>query len=359
MSRPSLRRQRKAKKREQRKQAQKHELHYPSINLLNSDAPYNYVEALRRGLETFKFGDKVLFPKKLRRILQLQRSLGLVGALQEVCSVPLTAWSDEDPFLSLLLRDITNSIGQSIIRQVPLVSEFSPTTVFEVVPDLPDARSWSVKLSSLSYTKTSKGKIYHPNTDCNVLVRGVEKKIAYTSHAIDRISERSIPAYRSYGAMTDAHALFQRCTYFESVTIKNKDRTDSLGLSIFFPVAVHQVEMLRALFGKDPVVGKHYYWRVGYLPLAITDDYWVAKTLLLPGFRGTPEWIAVCRSNIPKDERQDILKKAQDVNIPVSIVQRFHSLGVPQVIETDKALFKLRPDEASSAEFDVYRKRAV
>lgn len=63
--------------------------------------------------------------------------------------------------------------------------------------------------------------------------------------------------------------------------------------------------------GYDPANGKPYY-RVGYCPVALDGELAVATSFLPPGFKKTPEFEAICRSNLPFAEKKRLKDMATD-----------------------------------------------
>jgi DNA-directed RNA polymerase sigma subunit (sigma70/sigma32) len=90
-----------------------------------------------------------------------------------------------------------------------------------------------------------------------------------------------------------------------------------------------------------------YYYRVGYCPVDFYGEFAMARTLLVPGMRQTPERRLIESSGLPVNEIRRMeeqvekqlsmkaLVDAQDVNL----VKWFHDNGVPQVVQFDRKVF--------------------
>ena len=88
------------------------------------------------------------------------------------------------------------------------------------------------------------------------------------------------------------------------------------------------------------------YFRVGYCPILIEGNFAIAKTLLYPGYKKTPEYGCLMSSSLAESQKAEMLVKAtkQDVaslreTNDFSCVQWFHNNGVPQVIQTREEIF--------------------
>jgi hypothetical protein len=95
----------------------------------------------------------------------------------------------------------------------------------------------------------------------------------------------------------------------------------------------------------DPARGPCYY-RVGYCPSVIEGDFIKAKTLLLPGFSSTPEHSAVRASSLTRQEKEQMLRKAEHLDAislyesgDFSLIKWYHDHGVPQVVQMQQTVF--------------------
>ena len=354
MGQLSSRRQRKLKSRQQKdKQAardRKARDKYPQITFANENAPKIYRDTLKEALRTFSFGDKTLFSKDLRRLFRIQHDQSLRYAFKNVLHVSHDEWEDAgEAFAPSITGNyfawLTQAIGAAILRRAPSLVSYSPATAFFVQPEGPHGRDWAIQFSSLRNYSTDKGKLYYSTKEHEAVVRNVRKRVAFTSHVLRRICERVFKGYKTYRGMADAHAFFQCLSYFKSVVLRHKDGRISLALAIYYPCTKisSMWPLLVETLGDDLNTASNHYWLLGYLPLVFTDDFWVAKTLLLPGYRGTPEHIAVLDSSLPHRDGESLLDALSLSTPPVRALQWFQTHGVPQILETQKMLFDVAP----------------
>jgi hypothetical protein len=81
-----------------------------------------------------------------------------------------------------------------------------------------------------------------------------------------------------------------------------------------------------------------YVYRVGYAPLVEDGDFAVAKTVLAPGFSGTPEYHALSRASFDLGVKERLLARCAQQSYAMLCTTRdfdllrwFHTHGVPQV----------------------------
>lgn len=89
----------------------------------------------------------------------------------------------------------------------------------------------------------------------------------------------------------------------------------------------------------DP--NKKYYYKVGYCPIAISNNFASIKTLLIPGMKGTPEYIKMKESNLEFSDQKNFGKLAgsilkNEISVDSSdwdALKWYHTNGIPQVVE--------------------------
>src|SRR5262245_36402445 len=81
-----------------------------------------------------------------------------------------------------------------------------------------------------------------------------------------------------------------------------------------------------------------YVYRVGYCPLAEGGDFYVAKTVLAPGFSGTPEYQALRAVSFDPGVKERMLERCAEQAYAMlcqardfGLLRWFHRHGVPQV----------------------------
>jgi hypothetical protein len=89
-----------------------------------------------------------------------------------------------------------------------------------------------------------------------------------------------------------------------------------------------------------------YGYRVGYCPVVEEGDFFLAKTLLVPGYVGTPEYGLLLKASFEKGVKEAMLARCEHHSYNTtcatqdfSLLRWFHTHGVPQVIATSQPLF--------------------
>jgi hypothetical protein len=195
--------------------------------------------------------------------------------------------------------------------------------------------------ASLAVATSTHGQpFYYAPTRPTVLVQGQGRRpVAFTPHAITRMHERLYPADRR-----DAHRPLT-CTFglvaypypYEGVELYGGQP----GLAMFAPghpeaFSGHYVEQI-----VGPVADvTAYRYRFGYCPLTQEGDFWVAKTLLPPGFRGTPEYGRLLRTSLAPGVKERLLAACEALTVAslvegahdFTLLRWFHRHGHPQVV---------------------------
>jgi hypothetical protein len=126
-----------------------------------------------------------------------------------------------------------------------------------------------------------------------------------------------------------------------------------IGFSIFDECKEHipTWRYVTEVLGDDAPADKRYFYRLGYCPAVVSGNLLVAKTLLLPGMKGTPErdWYMKHVAKTPSARRkfhEDVLRLTGSKPCTTgdfSLIKQFHDAGIPQVISPES-----KPPTASS-----------
>ncbi len=88
------------------------------------------------------------------------------------------------------------------------------------------------------------------------------------------------------------------------------------------------------------------YYRVGYCPAEVHGDFVKAKTLLFPGFKGTPEYGLILNSNLPQEQKAKMMADAYNLDAThlyesqdFSLIKWFHDNGQWQVVQMMHTVF--------------------
>ncbi|WP_145944183.1 hypothetical protein [Fuerstiella marisgermanici] len=209
------------------------------------------------------------------------------------------------------------------------------------VAALLDGRNVVLHFRALRRQPSPNGTIYFSKHCPTVNVDGKLAIVGFTRHAIERICERIVPRWQSYAGLADAFAFFEQCLKFERCDL----HSGHLAFTFFgqFPIGEAIVDQIIDRKNEDI---NNFYLRIGYCPAVLEGGFIKAKTLLLPGYYGTPECSAIHRSGLPWHERKRLLRGAGDLDIAKIksasdcwLFKWFHDHGVPQVLQSETKLY--------------------
>ncbi len=202
------------------------------------------------------------------------------------------------------------------------------------------------RFGSLLHAKGSCGTVYYSRKKPTIEIDGQKRIVAFSKHAIEQTCNRIKPNRKTYAAVGDLFGFFSYCVYFEQVDLAG----GQIGFTFYDrcgkpPFCQHRY--IADVLGEENVVtgmGECYY-RVGYCPAIVEGSFIKAKTLLYPGFTGTPEYGAILRSSLGRQERQEMIEMAKHLNADClwqddfSQIKWYHDHGVPQVVQLRQPVF--------------------
>jgi hypothetical protein len=225
---------------------------------------------------------------------------------------------------------------------------------FSYVPSRSD-RQFTFRCVSLPRHVTPDGRLfYYSSKRHTVTIRGKTRIVAFSPHAIQRIAERLVRTSRSYGDLGDIFALVNHCQYFEPAQLYPQQDAFS-----FFEDCTRthfSAEYARQILDHlDPQT--KYAYRVGYCPVVEEGDFFVAKTVLVPGHVGTPEYGVLLKTSFANGVKEHMLERCKHHSYAMTVATKdfsllrwFHTHGVPQAITSHIPLF----DNLTSADPQRY-----
>jgi hypothetical protein len=238
------------------------------------------------------------------------------------------------------------TLGEVLFCRLPrqLLLSHLPYVCIDVTHGQPRADSVLVPFRTLQAAKGSGGTCYYSRRRPKLRAGGQELIVAFSRHAVERICDRTVRQWLTFRGSGDVFGFLDNCVYFE-------DCSDACGQPCFtfynlcMPGFVTHGYATGVLDELDP--GRAYYYRVGYCPAVVEAGFLKAKTLLIPGMRGTPEYEAVSRSSLPRHVRDRMLKDVERLTLAelsksgdYGLLRWFHTNGVPQVVPLDHQVFR-------------------
>lgn len=217
---------------------------------------------------------------------------------------------------------------------------------------LPVGGKCKVKFLSLRREKSRYGTIYYSHHRPKINIGNEEKIVGFSRHSIERIIDRSIYGIDSYIGYSEVTKLLFDNIYFELIEVDGKKLVTFYDDGFAWPdeeeCSINVIdELSKYILGNNYNEDEScsYYYRVGYMPLGISEKFATGITLLLPGMRGTPEYKLLQKSKIYKNDAGLIAKNLQ--NTPKlnqlwqsksnkEFLKFFHENGVKQIVKLDK-----------------------
>jgi hypothetical protein len=315
---------------------------FPEIRVDPGDAPPPLVAAVRAAVRRVRVehAERLLPPQ--RDFYRAARRCGF-GPAQAGLHVAAEKVGVRGTFaFSVCLMNL----GDALLASLPsgLLERYIPYHCIDLTFGYPTPNSILASFRALLTARTPGGTAYHSRRRPTVAVGDRRGIVAFTLHAIERICTRTVHDWRSFGGSGDVFAYLENCIYYEGIVagdgqplfaIYNSCRPGFAGFGI-----------AEAVLGDlDPA--RSYYYRVGYCPVAFTGPFALAKTLLSPGMRGTPEHAALARSGMPAAERRRLSRGEGGLTFrdlvlgeDYSALRWFHEHGVPQVVAMDREVFR-------------------
>lgn len=299
-----------------------------------------FVGTVKAALKKIDFEDRNLFDKHARTFFQVMKSTNFNESCADMKAVAQSFGIDVMPErYSLLIGELFFKELSKLIdieKYIPLYDcSLHPQTDFHV------------KFSALESYKTQHGTGYYSPKKPTVLIDNEELIVSFSKHAMERIAERCVSNWLSYGGSGDLFSFLTHCTYYEFAEI---DHNGEKQPAITFyndcqPNFVSERYLEKLSITRTECM--HYYYRIGYCPVAFHEGFVRAITLLTPGMRGTPEEKLI--KDIPDFKRRNELQ--QSVQAMTSLkrlidtdnfeaVKFFHEHGIMQVMETRKKIYK-------------------
>jgi hypothetical protein len=258
------------------------------------------------------------------------------------------------------IENLTHHLGNLVIARLTEEERVRFLPYNDVVI-FPRDRCIRVEFSSVhKQTDGSERTFYYSRRRPTVRIQGQVRVVAFTEHAVERICKRVAPNWETYAGLGTAHSYLADCVYFEPTHVRPdgphaSDRFDQPAVGLFgdchlqsfhpqilnrqqewFHVAFPDLPMCPATFAKP------WFFRVGYCPVKMFGEFCVAQTLLLPGFRKTPEYALLEMSSLPEEKKRRLRAAAAEDEMadPFDVWDRdllrwFHRNGVPQILQFD------------------------
>jgi hypothetical protein len=173
---------------------------------------------------------------------------------------------------------------------------------------------------------------------------GKQQIVSFYRHAVERVYERVVYFPETYDG--HEHAFASLHDWSRSL-VQHWANGHGLGFVVHNECHQHDASgaYVKEVLGENAWAEKRYFYRVGYCPAVISGELLVAKTLLLPGMKGTPEraWYMKTVAKTPSERRRfdtDVLRLTGSKPCTTgdfSLIRLFHDAGIPQVVQVERS----------------------
>ena len=338
------RKKQKAKSRQrrtQKKQASFREKHqYPKFEYNTSNSNEEFVELIRGIVDSLDFEDSSLFSSEHRKLLRILADQGVVNLENHLLK------ESEGVSRTMITNDFCLHIGKIIFENIPARDQSALLPINDVRV-IPVGNCFRLIFSKLETVSIKGHALYYSRHEPKVNIDGKKRTVVYTWHMMERTRERLNPRWEQYAAAGDVHAWFSHCLHFEPCYLEDNQEAVT-----FYDIAIpgfksFQIYVLGVLNRNEIDLSKgFFYYRAGYCPVVIEGEYAIAKTFLYPGFKSTPEFKLIEKSDLPRSEKTRLSNLSREnnasnviVNEDIELIKWFHNNGVPQVIQTNRKMF--------------------
>ena len=342
MSKPSARKMKRRRIRKQREDKRHHAYSkrcdamskFPAFFLEVDDTPKELVDAVVAAHRHVSANHEKLLPERLVQMCRFAKEMGFAALFHTLTEM------HPPPYAAVILTDAVSAIRIALYSAIPDIvhKRYFPLHDLQLVFGCPQANGMTVNIRSLKQAKTPGGIAYFSPLRTKVRLPDGPRIAAFYRHAVFRICERTAGNLTTRWTFGNGFMFLHDCIYYQPWVA-----TDGPGFILY-------EECIRPLFssvyvaeilGQNASLTKRYFYRVGYCPAVISGEFLVAKTLLLPGMQGTPEydWYlhhvgqSAADRNTLYEQASNLTRQALIETGDFRLLRRFHYGGIPQVVE--------------------------
>lgn len=316
---------------------------FPCLLLRKKKGNPDFVKIIEKELDGFEFSS---LPKNEAELFKLFKKIGLDSLLLTLFLADnIPGGNSSSTYAHYLL---INAIGKYIYQKVTsdIYLKYYPDNYVAFYP-YRDGSKILVQFHSLLRGQMGERTFFYSKLKPRIKIGGKQYIVAFTQHMIDRVYERTAIDQKNYTSLGDIFSLLAAYNphHLELCTLNNGQPAISFWGPCGKPPFWHS-QYIPNVLGKLVPGGGDALFRLGYSPIVIHDDFAVAKTLLYPGYKSTPEYALLQGSSFSKAEKEGMQNKSmnQDAwrvikDLDFSCVKWFHDNGITQVKQSQYELY--------------------
>lgn len=330
---PDRDKKRRDKVRQKQRYRREHMGLIPKFEINGGEATKSFVATITNGFEQVR--------KNIRKILDLQEIEAINTSVMQKARLGVRATER----LGRAYNKIGDAVYDHVLKSYPI-----PVGTYRIEPDpyklgIIDVNCWSFRDS-----KSRFGTRYFTDQDLIISNDGItgyksNLKLGYTRHFLERAMERNYT-----GSPMQRHQCLYKCLTGPVVLVKRG------GL---YRIHVRSEGKYREVLGKEGCkIDGDIYCCIGYVPDTLDAGFIVAKTLLLPGMRGTPEFRIRKLRDVKHLMDENYLQDVQELGglaLLVSVKQVGPEYRIAEVgaMEGDRIKAKVRTTSSTRIRADV------
>lgn len=313
----------------------------PKWYIKQCDADDEFVELVTDALTAVDFSCKAQFMPVVVSWLRTHKRFGWDRVLDRLAKMNGT--SDEK--LATQMK-VSGAVGEAVFGLIgkERLREFVP---YNDVEFRPKGNGFEVVFRRLQKEKVDGQWVYPSGVGARIGYKDGTYTVAFSRHSIERLGER-LCFTDPYDYDTAGYWFGQvhGRSGFEPCSLPDGTQAFTFFSECLGPLAYGWQYVVEVL-GNNIEPDGTYHYRVGYCPVRVVGDYAMAKTLLCPGFAGTPEHALVENSDLSRERKKRM--KADLDNLTASklattgdfaLIRWFHENGVPQIRRFNHSLHR-------------------
>lgn len=324
---------------------------FPVVVCQHEGATERLADAVRTAVKDFIIRHEALLYADDTLLLHRFKRIGIRRTASQVRTHAIKTFGRKDAasIVSCWLSSPIVSMGDHILSQLPspVVQAYFPFSRFRIVLGRPRDNMILIEMQSLCTAKTQYGTAYFSPHKPVLEIGGGQWIVAFSDHAVRRICQRTVGSWESYLDLGYAFSVMYDTVYFEPWRTSHEEK----GFVVYKEYAHPDPKdsLIRSIVGHHDST-KRYFYRVGYCPAVVDNGFLRAKTLLLPGMTGTPEYARCLRRSITSHEKRAELQQQvgnlafSELTKPshLNLVKQFHDSGIPQIVSFDHEVTRMK-----------------
>jgi hypothetical protein len=272
---------------------------YPAIEFKADEGVHPaFLAAVEQAVKAFRYDDETMCPIAARDFYKVIRKVGWDETIDQWIAAQANGARNATT-MSYAVQFMSTHLGNWLFKQVPdaVKQDALPYSIFTTQLG---KETIVVQMRAIHKTKGVGGSIFYSqyNAASPLPLAGGEYPLGFSRHAIDQLCLREHNPVVSYRAALHVHEVLSDWTCIEVCKLTDGTPAVSLFSVCGPPTSVTYNLYAKKLLGVTSVdwAKELFAYRLGYCPIVVDNGFAKALTFLYPGYRNTPERMAIVRS---------------------------------------------------------------